>query len=250
MWMSWNHKLLFSLVARSGNFLSYCVDVVPPWVFKNVWNDFGRFLFMWSYTNFRLLRSTIHFNLKIFDFFYRGTLDSHGHLRLIIWSALFWIFSMFLITWVWACPHSWQPYRRWDLKIAEYIVFKSFESTWYLILAERLFSMLSLSSIASMCCSNVRCWSNFRPNYLASVAIFIFCPVILKFICFFTSTFFVLKRIISVLLVLSEILFAPSKWIMFLFFYLFVDVSEGLAWVEQICIISKMMNVRVIGSIV
>ena len=186
---------------------------------------------MWSYTNFRLLRSTIHFNLKIFDSFYRGTLDSHGHLKLIIWSALFWIFSMLLITWVWACPHSWQPYRRWDSKIAEYIVFKSFESTWYLILAKSLFSLLSLSFVVSMCCLSVRCWSNFKPKYLTSLTILIFCPLILKFICFLISIFFVLKTIISVLLVFNEILIALSQWTMFLrskFIFLLMSLRDLL----------------------
>ena len=106
-----------------------------------------------------------------------------------IQSALFWIFSMLSMTWVWACPHSCQLYQRWNSKIAEYIVFKSFESTWYLILAKRLFVLLSLSFIVSVCCLNVRCWCNFKPKYLASLTIFIFCPLILKFICFLISIF-------------------------------------------------------------
>ena len=146
--------LLQSLIAQhvvftGGTFREFplvlcrCCSVLSV---KKVWNDFGRFLFIWSYTNCKLLKSTMSFNLQIFYSLYRGALDCHGALKLIIRSALFWIFSILFMAWVRVCPHSWQPYRRWDSKIAEYIVFKSFESTWYLILAkEAICSLLSWS---------------------------------------------------------------------------------------------------------
>ena len=156
------------------------------------------------------------FNLKMFDCLYGGALDSHGPLKLIIRSALFQIFSMLFMTWDWICQHSWQPHQRWNSNIAEYIVFKSFESTWYLILAKRPFALLSLSCIVSMCCLNVRCWSSFKPKYLASLRIFIFCPLILKFIYFLISIFFVLKSIIFVWPIFNKILFALIHSIIFL----------------------------------
>ena len=156
------------------------------------------------------------FNLKIFDCLYGGALDSHGPLKLITRSALFQIFSMLFMTWVWICHHSWQPHQRWNSNIAEYIVFKSFESTWYLILAKRPFALLSLSCIVSMCCLNVRCWSSFKPKYLASLRIFICCPLILKFIYFLISIFFVLKSIIFVWPIFNKILFALIHSIIFL----------------------------------
>ena len=170
------------------------------------------------------------FNFKIFDSLNRGALDSHGPSILIIRSALFWIFSMLFMTWVWFYPNSWQLYRRWGSKIAEYIVFKNSELTWYLILAKRPFALLSLSFIVCICSLNVRCWSSFKHKYLASLAIFIFYPLILKFM-FFYFYFFVLKRIISVFPVFNEVLFALSQWTMFLwskFIFLLMSLRDLL----------------------
>ena len=70
------------------------------------------------------------FNLKIFDSFYIEALD----LKLIIWSALFWIFFM--------------------------------------------------------CCLSVKCWSSFKPQYLASFTLFIFCTHILLVFLFHYFFFF------------------------------------------------------------
>ena len=72
-----------------------------------------------------------------------------------------------------------------------------------------------------------RCQSSFIPKYLASLTIFVFCPLILKFICFLISIFFVLKRIISGVLVFNEI--EPVNYVIEIEIYLFVDVFEGLA---------------------
>ena len=125
-------------------------------------------------------------------------------------------FSVLSMILVLVCPYSWQPYQRWDSKIVEYNALESFESTWYLILAKRLFALLSLSFIVRICCLNVRYWSSFKRKYLASLTIFIFCPFILKFIYFFNFCFFlVLKKIICVFLVFNENLFALSQGTIF-----------------------------------
>ena len=121
-----------------------------------------------------LVRITMSFNLNIFNSLYSGELDSQVN-YLECFVLIF--FSVLLMIWVWACPYSWQPYQGWDSKIVEYIVPKSFESTSYIILAKRLFPLLSLSFIVRICCLNVRCWSNFKPKYLASLTTFIFCPL-------------------------------------------------------------------------
>ena len=173
------YRLFQSLITLSVTELEPCVAIFIGGTFrefslalcrccsvlsvKKVWNDFGEFLFIWSSTSCKLLRVAMSFNLKIFDSLYRGALDPHGRLKLIIQSALVWIFSMLFMTWVWVCPHSWQS---WDSKIAEYIVFKSFKSKWYLILAKRIFPLLSLTFFVSMCCLNVRCWSSFKHKFL------------------------------------------------------------------------------------
>ena len=90
------------------------------------------------------------FTLKIFDFLYSGVLFSYGPLKLIIVNVLFGIFTVLSIIWVRICAYSWQPYRRWDPKMAEYYVFKSFVSTWDLILAKKVFALLSLNVIVSI----------------------------------------------------------------------------------------------------
>ena len=65
LWLSWNHRFLFSLVVRSGNFLSYCFDVVPFQVWKRYEMILVNFLFIWSHTNCKLLRVTMSINWKI-----------------------------------------------------------------------------------------------------------------------------------------------------------------------------------------
>ena len=185
--MGWSVTELEPCVAIfiSGTFREFSLALCRYWSVlsvKKVWNDFGEFLFIWSSTSCKLLRVAMSFNLKIFDSLYRAALDSHGRLKLIIQSALVWISSVLFMTWVWVCPYSWQSYRRWDSKIAEYIVFKSFKSKWYLILGKRIFPLLSLTFFVSMCCLNVRCWSSFKHKFFASLTIYIFCPLILKFV--------------------------------------------------------------------
>ena len=95
------------------------------------------------------------------------------------------------------------------------MVSKSFESTCYLILIKRVFAVLSVSFIECMCCLNIRCCSSCKHKYLASLTIFIFCPIISRFICFFIYILFLLNRIISVLLVFNEIclLWASEQFI-------------------------------------
>ena len=121
---------------------------------KNVWNDFGKFLFVWSYTNCELLRVGMSFNLTFFLFFVqRGTgfpwAFKVNYSKCFLLNYFSVIHDLGL-----GLPHDWQPYWRWDSKITEYIVFKSFESTCYLILAKSPIALLRLSFIVCMCCLN------------------------------------------------------------------------------------------------
>ena len=118
------------------------------------------------------------------------------------------------------------------------------------ILVRRPFDLLSLSFIVSVCFLKVKCLSSIKPKYLSYLTIFIFCLLILRFICILISVFFLfwgklfhffqcLMRFC--LLWASEKYFLVQNWPFY--WYLL-----GFAWMEQICVIRKVMHFRVIYS--
>ena len=106
------------------------------------------------------------------------------------------------------CPYIWQPYLRWVSKRAWYIVLSKGNLTKYLIFERRQFALFSFSLRFSRWYLNVRCSSSISPRYFVLQMIFIFCPLILKFMFLVIFLFLDLKKLSYVLPEFNKILFA------------------------------------------
>ena len=102
------------------------------------------------------------------------------------------------------------------------------------------FSTFTFSFTVSIWFLKIRYSSIIIPKYFFYFIMFIFCPLIWKFMFFIIIILCALKRTISVFLVLREVLFAFSQWAIFfnLKFYFLVDVFMMSKWCISACFVT------------
>ena len=108
------------------------------------------------------------------------------------------------------------PHLRCGSKIAKYIVLSRGALTQGLIFDSKQFAIVSFHLIVSRLYLKERFSSRKKPKYFVLLSIFIFCPLILKFMFLMIFLFFDLNRRNSVLYAFSNILLALSHITIFL----------------------------------